>query len=196
MTEINQENQNLETLEKIKVIFDAIQKIVNRLVVLIFIVLISYLVYHLIDKYFDISIFYKSLLEKVGKPVGLWTSIGVIFLIGILLSVFKSKQQFWYGIFETAFALASCYFTVKSIKETSDVLTILVALGSTIYLIVRGLSNISDGVKKAFWLKSELLTISSSFKSVTNKSLINALKDKEVLVDIISTTLDFIIKFI
>lgn len=179
-----------ETLKKITNIVDAINKVQNRISIIIVIIVLSILSYELINRYFDITILYNHIIERIAKPKGIWTTVGFVFLIGILLSVFKLKQQFWYGIFETVFAIVSCYFAVKSIKPSSDVLSIMIAFGSTIYLIVRGLSNILDGTKKPFWIKNEILTISENASTVTSESLTTLLKDKEAFVNAISIVLN------
>ncbi len=37
-----------------------------------------------------------------------------------ILTIFKQKQQFWYGIFETIFSVVSCSIILQNVKETSE----------------------------------------------------------------------------
>ncbi|OZI05089.1 hypothetical protein BWI93_27265 [Siphonobacter sp. BAB-5385] len=78
---------------------------------------------------------------------------GFIFIVCIsyLLFYFKKKQQFWYGIIEAMFALFACWFLVKTqvsqLIQSNQIID-YVSIGSTVYLTVRGFSNISDGYEK------------------------------------------------
>jgi len=180
-----------ETLNKINKIISNLEQIRNRLSVFGFIIVISIITYNLVDYYFDIIIIYKILLDKVGTQSGLWSTITIIFLIGILLVIFKFKQQFWYGIFETVFALVTCYLTIKSITINSEMLTILIAIGSTLYLIVRGLTNVIDGLEKSFWIKNDFSELGNNIDAISRKSLFNLLKDRAFIVDVLTVMLNF-----
>jgi len=111
------------------------------------------LLYRTIDKDKFVELLKNFILDDTGKTV----SLAIIVLIGISLFLFKKNQQFWYGIVETLFALFGCYAStawIKTIVQTGVVEpSYIVAFGSSIYLIVRGLSNVEDGGKKEFWLK-------------------------------------------
>lgn len=183
-----------ETLNKINKIISNLEQIRNRLSVFGFIIGISIITYNLVDYYFDIKIIYKCLLDKVATQSGLWSTITIIFLIGILLVIFKFKQQFWYGIFETVFALVTCYLTIKSITINSEMLTILIAIGSTLYLIVRGLTNVIDGLEKSFWIKNDFSELGNNIDAISRKSLFNLLKDRAFIVDVLTVILNFFTK--
>lgn len=107
--------------------------------------------------------------------------------MGIILTIFKQKQQFWYGIFETIFSIVSCSIILQSVKETSEYINILVLILSSLYIIVRGLSNIYDGIKKNFWGKNDVLLIkeNSMELSYSQIKLKNLLIDKKFLVKIL-----------
>lgn len=196
MEETKEQNQNFQTLEKIKIIVSAAFALYVRISIILTIVGLSYLTYYLVNKYFDISTLYTHLLNSLTKPMGLWTTVSIIFIIGIFLSLFRSKQQFWYGFVETIFALVSCYFAVKSIKPSTEVISVLLLVGSTLYLIVRGFSNLLEGVKKSFWIKSELERLGSNMNTVSSVSITKMLKDEEVLVNILIGIIRFISRFV
>jgi hypothetical protein len=190
------QNTNLQTLNKIKIIISAAYDLYIRLSIVTFIVGLSVLSYYLINKYFDVSAFYINLLEKVTKPTGLVTTVAVIFILGILLSIFKNKQQLWYGMFETIFALVSCYFAVRSIKPSIEVSAVLLLIGSTLYLIVRGINNVLEGSKKSYWLRKELKSISDTTGKIPAGSITKMLRDKEVIVDILISLIKFVDRFL
>jgi uncharacterized membrane protein len=196
MEETKEQNQNFQTLEKIKIIVSAAFALYVRISIILTIVGLSYLSYYLVNKYFDISTLYTHLLNKLTKPMGLWTTVSIIFIIGILLSLFRSKQQFWYGFVETIFALVSCYFAVKSINPSTEVISVLLLVGSTLYLIVRGFSNLLEGVKNPFWIKTELVRLGINMNAVSSESITKMLKDEEVLVNILTGIIRFISCFV
>ena len=81
----------------------------------------------------------------------------LILAIGCILFLFKKIQQFWYGVFETMFSISTCFSSFELIRSTiikeSVQFTSILTIISTIYLVVRGISNIDDGYKKEFWWK-------------------------------------------
>lgn len=89
------------------------------------------------------------------------------FTLGFLafgLYDFKSRQQFWYGIFEVAFGYYSIAMVGSRLQKTIliggvDPFSIIGGL-SAVYLIVRGLSNISEGYSKPFRWKNIVMKYS------------------------------------
>ncbi|GAB4042044.1 hypothetical protein [Spirosoma jeollabukense] len=90
---------------------------------------------------------------------GPWLSL-LIFLAGVQLFKFKQSNQFWYGISEVGFAISSySYFLITirlQILDKGFGTASWISLIGALYLIVRGNSNIHDGLKseKGFWKKS------------------------------------------
>lgn len=86
--------------------------------------------------------------EKISK----WShqSLTIIFIaLASLLFYFKLKAQLLYGIFETGFAFAVVWTATEKINLTENAaMTVWLALGSAVYLVVRGFNNTYDGYKK------------------------------------------------
>lgn len=76
-----------------------------------------------------------------------------IVLLGFLFFIFKQRAQYRYGICETTFAITSTWFAcdklLTNVQEKSAWLTVV----GSIYLIVRGLSNIKEAKEKKKQLK-------------------------------------------
>ena len=84
-------------------------------------------------------------------PTGKMIVALLIALIGFLLVWLKKKQQFYYGLAESAFALANCFLVVENfagtaIKHEQSFVIFIVSVMTTVYLTVRGLSNLFDGL--------------------------------------------------
>jgi hypothetical protein len=98
--------------------------------------------------------------------------ISLIMMIGVVLFVFKKKQQLYYGIAETAFALASCFIVTENIQNSiakhGSFFYIILSAMTAIYLIVRGLSNVFEGWSKYFFLK-EVITKKDGWKDLIFK---------------------------
>lgn len=100
----------------------------------------------------------KTLIIQFIKT--LWGKISVTIFIastGCILFLFKKKQQFYYGIVETIFACLNCYIVADNFSQQINRGNYILFSGmTTIYLIVRGLSNIADGWRGAFFLKGKM----------------------------------------
>ena len=139
-------------------------------------VLISLLVYGVVSTYFFIKSEYKAGIYKEFiryfdsfLSTGLGKTIGVTFvsLTGSLLFIFKKKQQLHYGIVETAVAISSCIVLVQNLELSlsSEVSNFSFLSGmTTIYLIVRGLSNITEGLNKPYFMQGYFRTLDNSYK--------------------------------
>lgn len=131
----------------------------------------SVFLYHLLQFFYQLGFFNSSinLLVRVltipKQPNSLGTiPVFIIMIVGYTLFLFKKYQQFYYGIVETIFAIVNCQIVAQAIKENSSGNTkpfIWVTGMTTLYLMVRGLSNINDGWDKPFYLSK---TFHSLFK--------------------------------
>lgn len=75
-----------------------------------------------------------------------------LFIIGYLLFYLKKSRQFFYGIIEASFALASGFEFIDSFLNSLLIgnmsINYLLPFMSVIYLVVRGLTNMSEGFGK------------------------------------------------
>jgi len=171
-------NKEISAVDKFGEILFAIERLRDRFVVVSSIVGVSITIYVLADHFFSVDKIYQDFLVSMNKPRMKIIATAIIFILGITLYFFKQKQQFWYGFFETIFALMTCYFAIANINADSPPLSLLIALGSALYLIVRGLSNIADGREKEYWIKKEFSDVINGITPISRESIINALKDK------------------
>lgn len=76
----------------------------------------------------------------------------LIFSIGYFLFRLKQRYQILYGLLETGFAVATSYTIVDNLQKVlmrSKIdLFVFFPIMTCLYLVVRGLSNVSDGMKK------------------------------------------------
>lgn len=172
---------------KLNNVINGYEILLSKLKPIAIIIFLSFLFNDISKKYIDYDQLKNLLISFIHTPKGIWLSTSIIFIIGIILTIFKQKQQFWYGIFETIFSIVSCSIILQSVKETSEYINILVLILSSLYIIVRGLSNIYDGIKKNFWGKNDVLLIKENSKELshTQIKLKNLLIDKRFLVKIL-----------
>ena len=183
------------SVEKFAQILYGIETIRDRFIIVSFIIMLSVLIYTGVGKYFDVQQLYKKLVDIISTRSGIWTTTTIVFMIGIALFVAKQKQQFWYGVFETVFALITCYYAVTNIKLQPEITSLLIALGSGLYLIVRGLSNISDGSKKDFWIKNEVMELRKYTSTISRNSISKTLKDKKTLTNMLAKLAEVLSKY-
>jgi hypothetical protein len=92
-----------------------------------------------------------------------WLSFGLGFL-AFWLYGFKSRQQFWYGIIEIAFGFFSISMVSVRLKKTVLIVGVdpfsIIGGVSAAYLIIRGLSNVSEGYPKPFKWKNIVMKYS------------------------------------
>lgn len=71
--------------------------------------------------------------------------------LGISLFIIKYYSQFYYGLLEFGFAIASCWYAAESVHtsylERTVSHTTWIGFVASIYLVVRGVNNIVDGWK-------------------------------------------------
>lgn len=135
-------NDDEDFYAKLNNIINTYEILLSKLKPIAIIVFLSFLFNDISKKYIDYDQLKNLLVSFIHTPKGIWLSTSIIFIIGIILTIFKQKQQFWYGIFETIFSIVSCSIILQSVKETSEYINILVLILSSLYIIVRGLSNI------------------------------------------------------
>lgn len=96
--------------------------------------------------------------------------LAMSFLLAIAQALFllKKHQQFWYGLFETLFAFSACFYVSTTLEEGMIKRhiepVILITVVSTIYIVVRGYSNLDEGKRKNYIFKRTL----SKFKFLNN----------------------------
>lgn len=101
----------------------------------------------------------------------------VIYLLSISLGILgsavilywlKKSEQFWYGILEVLIGVATLIYSVYvySLKHEWDETTLdeLLKRAALVYLMVRGLGNLDEGIKKEFWLQDYLQPYSKKLK--------------------------------
>lgn len=122
---------------------------------------------------------YKSLtfIETYrGKIAG----VLILTFIGYTLFKFKKYQQFWYGVSEFLFSIFTCYYVSKAIKATDIIspnLNIAISSIPAIYLIVRGISNIHDGIGKEkyvgkFLIEKVILSFHRKYRFTINPTFL------------------------
>jgi len=85
-------------------------------------------------------------------------SIGLgIFWSAVILYWVKKREQFWYGVLEVLIGSATLIYSVYvySLKHEWNETTLdeFLKRAALIYLMVRGLGNVDEGIKKEFWLQ-------------------------------------------
>jgi hypothetical protein len=104
---------------------------------------------------------------KIGNYNAIIVSIIGILFLGVALYIFRRKYRALYGYFEILTALALGGLTVArtvhfrpvtfaDLLKSPDSLTTLLGLFSSIYIVVRGLDNISEGRKYSENKSSEI----------------------------------------
>lgn len=88
-------------------------------------------------------------------------SVLILLAIGFILYIIKRQQQLYYGLLETIFALANCQIASGIIKSSllhnGNKFYVLLLTGmTTIYLLIRGISNVREGYDKPFFLKDRI----------------------------------------
>lgn len=98
--------------------------------------------------------------DRYGKRVGafllsllsqFWINLlGIIaiLIIGVALYVVRQKRRVAYGLLEVGFAMAYGWYAINKVAHVGYVETISVI--ASVYLVVRGLDNITQGVNQMF----------------------------------------------
>lgn len=183
--------------ERLDNVVKAYELLLSKLKIIAIIFFLSSLFLTISKKYIEYEQIKKIFIDLIHTKQGiLWSTI-IIFIIGIILTILKQKQQFWYGIFETIFSIVSCWTILQSVKENSEYVNILVLILSSLYIIVRGLSNINDGIKKDFWGKKDFLLIRENTLEFSKSQikLRELLKDKEFIVKMLDILIRIAYKF-
>ena len=100
-----------------------------------------------------------ALTRGISNTNAVVVGISGIFLTGLVLYKFRRNYRVYYGLFEVISALALGGFTIaRAVNYTSvsfiefiyapDSLGTLLGLSSSIYIVVRGMDNISEARKK------------------------------------------------
>lgn len=151
-----------EHVKKTEVYFRATALFFFVLTIVVGALLYYYIIYNIINNIYANSVSnFINLLTPVILSIWAKVLFGIIILsIGCALFLFKKRQQLYYGLVETAFALTNCFLVANNFQSAfaqhNSLTYILISGMTTIYLIVRGLSNISEGWNKPFYLKTIL----------------------------------------
>ncbi len=93
---------------------------------------------------------YLSLIPEVrhlaqDHPVDIQTTLAAgVVIPGVLAFLFKKKDQFLYGVTETAFGVASGFTLVFSAPPNEIHLTQWASLIGCVYIIARGIGNVNE----------------------------------------------------
>jgi hypothetical protein len=73
--------------------------------------------------------------------------IGVILIlvVGILLYLLRERKRVWYGCVEVVFAIAYGLYAINKVETVGYIETISII--AAVYLVVRGIDNIVEGLK-------------------------------------------------
>jgi hypothetical protein len=116
-----------------------------------------YLVLFLVVKLFQ---YFVAGIYNTNAIVG--SIIGVL-VLGSVLYVFRYLYRMWYGILEIISALVLAWYTIaRTIKPGAtiadlDIFAAVLALSSSIYIVVRGLDNIGEKNLKKLLIKAKPL---------------------------------------
>ncbi|CAN5579514.1 hypothetical protein BH09BAC4_BH09BAC4_30520 [soil metagenome] len=149
LLKIRQQLQEIEKERKRSPYVRALAKLIYLIVSMTALLVVLYLEFIKANKRgaFDVE---KAIILKIISTIGGKFTIAILLvIIASLLFWFKKKQQFYYGIVETIFACVNSYVVADNIAGQSNKMIYLLLSGmTTIYLLVRGLSNISEGWNK------------------------------------------------
>ena len=135
---------------------------------LVFLYATSVMIYRWLQYFYHLGLFNSSinllisLLTLPKQPNSFGTfSIFILMVVGYSLFLFKKYQQFYYGVVETIFALVNFQMLTHTIKlnalgNAKPPYGVWIAAATTLYLMVRGLSNTDDGWKKEFYLQKSI----------------------------------------
>lgn len=169
-----------ESFEKVKLIALYIISFTNKLSHLVIVVILSFLGFKLLSNHLHIVRVYFDVFNEYLKNVIIWTMVFFLFFIACTLLYFKKKQQFWYGVLETIFSLTAAFVTISNITYNTSLITVLIFFGSSLYLMVRGLSNIVEGKSKSFWIKNEIVEFRNEIEGVSVEDYKKIIMDKRL----------------
>jgi predicted membrane protein len=107
---------------------------------------------------------FVALAIGVGNTNAIFGSIVGVLVFGSCLYIFRHASRVWYGITEIIVAVVLTYYTIsrtvpspnETIAKLNFFATVL-ALSSSIYIVVRGLDNIGDQNLKKLYIKLKYL---------------------------------------
>ncbi len=68
--------------------------------------------------------------------------------LGVTIFVFKKKSQLWYGVLELIFGAFSASAVASGMNTSGAMFSHWVALAGSVYVVARGLNNISDHIEE------------------------------------------------
>ena len=102
---------------------------------------------------FCIATYGDRVLPFLTRVLGLYgmrsVVLGTVIGLGFCAHFWKRKYQYTYGVGELIFACMATAFIASRIVPGQSVLSQWVALGGAVYVIARGLNNISEAREKA-----------------------------------------------
>jgi hypothetical protein len=106
----------------------------------------------------------------IGSYVKAFYNDNILYSLSICLGVFgsavilyrvKKRKLFWYGMIEILIGSVPLMYSVYvySLNHDWDETTLdeLLKREALIYLLIRGLGNVDEGIKKEFWLQKMIM---------------------------------------
>jgi hypothetical protein len=127
-----------------------------------------------------IMIFFREDIASIGlisrvAPAHLFITVSIVtviaFIAGIVITVWKKRQQFTYGITEVVFGLFSIAAITYFLWDKPE-LSKFVGIGSALYVVSRGMGNVADAAMAELKAKRIQIsaTISNGEKVIVNVS--------------------------
>ncbi len=96
-----------------------------------------------------LTILVKNNFQRIYETLNVWGTLFLLFASGIIFFLFRTNYRMFYGTLEFLFGfyVATRVFTEKHFDYASIGLVEVIQIVGGIYVMVRGLSNIDDGIK-------------------------------------------------
>lgn len=97
--------------------------------------------------------------EQIYNTLNIWSSIISVLLAGIVFFIFRLKARMFYGLLEFGFGALICIraLSISAFHFNSLDIVDMIQIIAGIYVMVRGLTNIDEGIKgtiiEPFWIK-------------------------------------------
>ncbi|MGC4035858.1 MAG: PIN domain-containing protein [Chitinophagaceae bacterium] len=96
-----------------------------------------------------LTILVKNNFQRIYETLNVWGTLFLLFTSGIIFFLFRTNYRMFYGTLEFLFGfyVSTRVFTEKHFDYTTIGLVEVIQIVGGIYVMVRGLSNIDDGIK-------------------------------------------------
>lgn len=91
----------------------------------------------------------KNNFQSIYETLNVWGTLVLLFVTGIIFFLFRTKYRMFYGTLEFVFGfyVSTRVFTEKNFDYTTIGIVEIIQIVGGIYVMVRGLSNVDDGIK-------------------------------------------------